>query len=128
MIAPPPSARKEGRFREPPPTPPGYTALPAADFGEAAAAHAGRKPPDYSVALQRSRMVARSCDSPLPPSLPPRGPCSRLPRFRSQGAAADQPDDDPEEVVVVEEEGESLSPKLTPVRRPVAYAPETTRP
>ncbi|KAI1887469.1 hypothetical protein AGOR_G00190620 [Albula goreensis] len=61
-------SRKEGRFREPPPTPPGYTALTLSDFGESQAAHSGRKPPDYNVALQRSRMVARSCDSPLPPS------------------------------------------------------------
>ncbi|XP_036406692.1 rap guanine nucleotide exchange factor 2-like isoform X3 [Megalops cyprinoides] len=59
-------SRKEGRFREPPPTPPGYTALTISDFGEGQP-HSGRRPPDYNVALQRSRMVAHSCDSPLPP-------------------------------------------------------------
>ncbi|KAI1883668.1 hypothetical protein AGOR_G00233930 [Albula goreensis] len=60
-------SRKEGRFREPPPTPPGYTALTISDLVEGLP-HSGRRPPDYNVALQRSRMVAHSCDSPLPPS------------------------------------------------------------
>ncbi|KAK1175036.1 rap guanine nucleotide exchange factor 2-like isoform X3 [Acipenser oxyrinchus oxyrinchus] len=55
-------ARKEGRYREPPPTPPGYTALTVSDFPEGQA-HPGRKPPDYSVALQRSRMVTRPVTS-----------------------------------------------------------------
>ncbi|XP_058049634.1 rap guanine nucleotide exchange factor 2 isoform X4 [Ahaetulla prasina] len=51
-------ARKEGRYREPPPTPPGYVGIPI-DFAEGIS-HPARKPPDYNVALQRSRMVARS--------------------------------------------------------------------
>ncbi|XP_038610855.1 rap guanine nucleotide exchange factor 2 isoform X3 [Tachyglossus aculeatus] len=59
-------ARKEGRYREPPPTPPGYVGIPIADFPEGHA-HPSRKPPDYNVALQRSRMVARTCESPGTP-------------------------------------------------------------
>ncbi|XP_077958164.1 rap guanine nucleotide exchange factor 2 isoform X2 [Gasterosteus aculeatus] len=67
-------SRKESRYREPPPTPPGYTALTISDLAEgqhpapsvpaaAAAPHTGRRPPDYSTALQRSRMVTQSPDS-----------------------------------------------------------------
>uniref|UniRef100_A0A4W5NG62 Rap guanine nucleotide exchange factor 2 n=1 Tax=Hucho hucho TaxID=62062 RepID=A0A4W5NG62_9TELE len=63
-------ARKESRYREPPPTPPGYTALTISDFSEGqtqspptAPAHSGRRPPDYTTALQRSRMVTQSPDS-----------------------------------------------------------------
>ncbi|XP_026555852.1 rap guanine nucleotide exchange factor 2 [Pseudonaja textilis] len=55
-------ARKEGRYREPPPTPPGYVGIPI-DFAEGIS-HPARKPPDYNVALQRSRMVARSNEGP----------------------------------------------------------------
>ncbi|XP_078533130.1 rap guanine nucleotide exchange factor 2 [Lissotriton helveticus] len=53
-------ARKEGRYREPPPTPPGYVGIPIADFAEGQSS-SSRKPPDYSEALQRSRMVGRRC-------------------------------------------------------------------
>ncbi|XP_069099787.1 rap guanine nucleotide exchange factor 2 isoform X30 [Pleurodeles waltl] len=64
-------ARKEGRYREPPPTPPGYVGIPIADFAEGQSS-SSRKPPDYSEALQRSRMVARRCKvdgtSTTPPS------------------------------------------------------------
>lgn len=56
------AARKEGRYREPPPTPPGYVGIPIADFTEGVS-HPARKPPDYNVALQRSRMVARSSEA-----------------------------------------------------------------
>uniref|UniRef100_A0A8C4Y0T1 Rap guanine nucleotide exchange factor 2 n=1 Tax=Gopherus evgoodei TaxID=1825980 RepID=A0A8C4Y0T1_9SAUR len=56
------AARKEGRYREPPPTPPGYVGIPIADFAEGVS-HPTRKPPDYNVALQRSRMVARTCET-----------------------------------------------------------------
>ncbi|KAB1281951.1 Rap guanine nucleotide exchange factor 2 [Camelus dromedarius] len=59
------AARKEGRYREPPPTPPGYVGIPITDFPEGPP-HPARKPPDYTVALQRSRMLARG--------RPPRGP------------------------------------------------------
>uniref|UniRef100_A0A8C7ZN40 Rap guanine nucleotide exchange factor 2 n=1 Tax=Oryzias sinensis TaxID=183150 RepID=A0A8C7ZN40_9TELE len=57
----PSGARKDGRYREPPPTPPGYTALTISDLSEAT--HSGRRPPDYTTALQRSRMVTQSPDS-----------------------------------------------------------------
>ncbi|KFV00186.1 Rap guanine nucleotide exchange factor 2, partial [Pterocles gutturalis] len=55
-------ARKEGRYREPPPTPPGYVGIPIAEFAEGSS-HPTRKPPDYNIALQRSRMVARTCET-----------------------------------------------------------------
>ncbi|KAI9521444.1 Rap guanine nucleotide exchange factor 2 [Dissostichus eleginoides] len=65
--------RKESRYREPPPTPPGYTALNISDLADgqhpppavpaSTAPHTGRRPPDYSTALQRSRMVTQSPDS-----------------------------------------------------------------
>lgn len=55
-------ARKEGRYREPPPTPPGYVGIPIAEFQEGHR-HPAMKPPDYNVALQRSQFVARSCDT-----------------------------------------------------------------
>ncbi|KAJ8403577.1 hypothetical protein AAFF_G00349030 [Aldrovandia affinis] len=96
-------SRKEGRFREPPPTPPGYTALTISDFAEGPS-HAGRRPPDYNVALQRSRMVAHSCDSPLPsPQAAPRPhwsrstdaePPPRLPHSPPQGLPPEDEDDE----------------------------------
>ncbi|XP_033869640.3 rap guanine nucleotide exchange factor 2-like isoform X4 [Acipenser ruthenus] len=98
-------ARKEGRYREPPPTPPGYTALTISDFPEGQA-HPGRKPPDYNVALQRSRMVTRPCDSQQTHSHPDTRPGSRpqwhkpseadprLSRFQSQGFSAEEEDED----------------------------------
>ncbi|XP_051982647.1 rap guanine nucleotide exchange factor 2-like isoform X2 [Xyrauchen texanus] len=65
-------SRKEGQFREPPPTPPGYTALSLADSHN----HGhGRRPPDYTAALQRSRFLKRSCEP------PPLHPSSRLPAY-----------------------------------------------
>ncbi|XP_072553968.1 rap guanine nucleotide exchange factor 2-like isoform X3 [Paramormyrops kingsleyae] len=105
-----PVARRDGRFREPPPTPPGYTALTISDFGKTPP-HVGRKPPDYNVALQRSRMVAHTSDPPQPPARP----SPRPPRLPAQGPPA-------------EEEGESLSPKLVPLRKTGAYTPESARP
>ncbi|XP_041437180.1 rap guanine nucleotide exchange factor 2 L homeolog isoform X8 [Xenopus laevis] len=56
------TARNEGRYREPPPTPPGYVGIPIADFAEGHPT-LSRKPPDYNVALQRSRMMARRSES-----------------------------------------------------------------
>ncbi|XP_056898654.1 rap guanine nucleotide exchange factor 2 isoform X3 [Takifugu flavidus] len=66
-------SRKESRYREPPPTPPGYTALSISDLGDghqqpptattSTLTHTGRRPPDYTTALQRSRMVTQSPDS-----------------------------------------------------------------
>uniref|UniRef100_A0A667ZIJ1 Rap guanine nucleotide exchange factor 2 n=1 Tax=Myripristis murdjan TaxID=586833 RepID=A0A667ZIJ1_9TELE len=61
-----PLARKEGRYREPPPTPPGYTALTISDLAEG-------QHPDYTTALQRSRPLSlRQVKTNLsgPPSTP----------------------------------------------------------
>ncbi|XP_059407868.1 rap guanine nucleotide exchange factor 2-like isoform X5 [Carassius carassius] len=79
-------SRREGRFREPPPTPPGYTALSLAEADSHSHAH-GRRPPDYTAALQRSRFLKRSCD-------PPPHPSSRLPAYNHcQSPARPQPDE-----------------------------------
>ncbi|KAL4640385.1 rap guanine nucleotide exchange factor 2 isoform X2 [Arapaima gigas] len=93
--------RKDGRFREPPPTPPGYTALTVSEPADGQP-HLGRRPPDYNVALQRSRMMVRSCDSPQPASRPPSRPQwsksgdgdSRHPHFHSQGLSAEEEEDE----------------------------------
>ncbi|XP_072520080.1 rap guanine nucleotide exchange factor 2 isoform X5 [Salminus brasiliensis] len=95
--------RKDGRYRDPPPTPPGYTALTISDVTEGVA-HAGRRPPDYTTALQRSRLVTHSPDSQQPPAAGKPG----LPDPR--GPAEDQAQE-------IEEEGECLSPKLRAQRR-----------
>uniref|UniRef100_A0A8C7GUD7 Rap guanine nucleotide exchange factor 2 n=1 Tax=Oncorhynchus kisutch TaxID=8019 RepID=A0A8C7GUD7_ONCKI len=119
--------RKESRYREPPPTPPGYTALTISDFSEGqtqspplAPAHSGRRPPDYTTALQRSRMVTQSPDSHHHHQAQQHAKRQGLHRTRSPGE-----EEEPEE----EEEGESLSPKLVALRKTVAHTtPETTRP
>uniref|UniRef100_A0A7N6F5X8 Rap guanine nucleotide exchange factor 2 n=1 Tax=Anabas testudineus TaxID=64144 RepID=A0A7N6F5X8_ANATE len=126
-----PSARKEGRYREPPPTPPGYTALTISDLAEgqhpappaatSTVTHSGRRPPDYTTALQRSRMVTQSPDS----HQAHQGAKQRAAGLhRTRSPAEDQ---EPEE----EEDGESLSSKLVALRKPKAVAqhtPETPRP
>lgn len=122
------AARKEGRFREPPPTPPGYTALTISDLTEgqhsvtsvtpSTTTHSGRRPPDYTTALQRSRMVTQSPDS----HQVHQGAKQRsggLHRTRSPSE-----DQEPDE----EEEGESLSSKLVALRKAGSvayYTPET---
>uniref|UniRef100_A0A4W6FG50 Rap guanine nucleotide exchange factor 2 n=1 Tax=Lates calcarifer TaxID=8187 RepID=A0A4W6FG50_LATCA len=124
-------SRKEGRYREPPPTPPGYTALTISDLAEGqhptpsvpttTATHSGRRPPDYTTALQRSRMVTQSPDS----HQAHQGVKQRaggLHRTRSP-AEEQEPDE--------EEEGESLSSKLVALRKPkpvAQHTPETPRP
>uniref|UniRef100_A0A8C2AS21 Si:dkey-253i9.4 n=1 Tax=Cyprinus carpio TaxID=7962 RepID=A0A8C2AS21_CYPCA len=81
------ASRREGRFREPPPTPPGYTALSLAEAESHSHAH-GRRPPDYTAALQRSRFLKRSCDPPPP------HPSSRLPAYNHcQSPRRPQPDE-----------------------------------
>uniref|UniRef100_A0AAR2LDE3 Rap guanine nucleotide exchange factor 2 n=1 Tax=Pygocentrus nattereri TaxID=42514 RepID=A0AAR2LDE3_PYGNA len=95
--------RKDGRYRDPPPTPPGYTALTISDVTEATA-HAGRRPPDYTTALQRSRLVTHSPDSQHPPAAGKPGPPD--PRATVEDQAQE-----------MEEEGECLSPKLRAQRR-----------
>ncbi|MEE6461107.1 hypothetical protein FKM82_001199 [Ascaphus truei] len=111
------TARKEGRYREPPPTPPGYVGIPIADFAEGHP-HLSRKPPDYNVALQRSRMMARRSESEgaaatSPPShnQPPCRPVNkpqwhkpnesdpRLAHYQAQGVTTE--DDDDEQVSAV---------------------------
>ncbi|KAF5923455.1 hypothetical protein HPG69_006626 [Diceros bicornis minor] len=78
-------ARKEGRYREPPPTPPGYIGIPITDFPEGHS-HPARKPPDYNVALQRSRMVPRPADTagPSPAQQPHGHPASGRPVNKPQ--------------------------------------------
>ncbi|XP_070117530.1 rap guanine nucleotide exchange factor 2 isoform X5 [Equus przewalskii] len=78
-------ARKEGRYREPPPTPPGYIGIPITDFPEGHS-HPARKPPDYNVALQRSRMIPRPTDTagPSPPQQPHGHPASGRPVNKPQ--------------------------------------------
>ncbi|KAK3523285.1 hypothetical protein QTP86_028520 [Hemibagrus guttatus] len=73
------TGRREGNFREPPPTPPGYTARSLAEVEELGHNHnlvhshtPGRRPPDYNTALQRSRLIKRSLDLEPPPQ--PRPP------------------------------------------------------
>ncbi|XP_043982634.1 rap guanine nucleotide exchange factor 2 isoform X10 [Gambusia affinis] len=122
-------SRKEGRYREPPPTPPGYTALTLSDLAEGqhppppvpttTVTHTSRRPPDYTTALQRSRMVTQSPDShQAHQATKHRG--GSLHRTRSP-ADEQEPDD--------EEEGESLSPKLVALRKPLArHTPEAPRP
>lgn len=61
------SPKKGDRHREPPPTPPGYLGISLADLKEGP--HPHLKPPDYSVAVQRSKMMLNSL-SRLPPAPP----------------------------------------------------------
>lgn len=125
------SARKESRYREPPPTPPGYTALSISDLAEGqpptqsvpttTAAHTGRRPPDYTTALQRSRMVTQSPDS----HQAHQGAKQRAGGLHRTRSPAE------EQEAEEEEEGESLSSKLIALRKakPVAqHTPETPRP
>ncbi|MEQ2218155.1 hypothetical protein XENOCAPTIV_030263 [Xenoophorus captivus] len=121
-------SRKEGRYREPPPTPPGYTALTISDLAEGqhppppaptlTATHSSRRPPDYTTALQRSRMVTQSPDS----HQAHQGAKHRGGSLRRTRSPADE--QEPED----EEEGESLSPKLVALRKPLAqHTPGTPR-
>ncbi|XP_035583461.1 rap guanine nucleotide exchange factor 6 isoform X3 [Zalophus californianus] len=61
------SPKKEDRYREPPPTPPGYMGISLADLKEGPYLHL--KPPDYSVAVQRSKMMHDSLSRRPPASL-----------------------------------------------------------
>uniref|UniRef100_A0AAY4EEW3 Rap guanine nucleotide exchange factor (GEF) 6 n=1 Tax=Denticeps clupeoides TaxID=299321 RepID=A0AAY4EEW3_9TELE len=65
------SPSKDDRYRAPPPTPPGYLGLALGDLGEGAAQRPPHlKPPDYSVAVQRSKLLQSPGRLPLksPPS------------------------------------------------------------
>ncbi|KAM9695401.1 rap guanine nucleotide exchange factor 6 isoform 3-T3 [Trichechus inunguis] len=61
------SPKKDNRYREPPPTPPGYMGISLADLKEGP--HPHLKPPDYSVAVQRSKMMHSSLPRLLPAPL-----------------------------------------------------------
>lgn len=124
-------ARKESRYREPPPTPPGYTALTISDLAEgqhpapsvptSTATHTGRRPPDYTTALQRSRMVTQSPDS----HQAHQGAKQRSGGLHRTRSPAEEPEAEEEE------EGESLSSKLIALRKPkpvAQHTPETPRP
>ncbi|KAJ8408764.1 hypothetical protein AAFF_G00245820 [Aldrovandia affinis] len=60
------SPAKDDRFRGPPPTPPGYQGISLGDVQEGAPRHPHLKPPDYSVALQRSKLLQSPAGLPLP--------------------------------------------------------------
>ncbi|XP_006166957.1 rap guanine nucleotide exchange factor 6 isoform X3 [Tupaia chinensis] len=70
------SPKKDDRYREPPPTPPGYMGISLADLKEGP--HPHLKPPDYSVAVQRSKMMPNSL-SRLPPASLSSNPVARVP-------------------------------------------------
>ncbi|XP_006184156.2 rap guanine nucleotide exchange factor 6 isoform X1 [Camelus ferus] len=70
------SPKKEDRYREPPPTPPGYMGISLADLKEGP--HLHLKPPDYSVAVQRSKMMHGSL-SRLPPACLSSSPVACVP-------------------------------------------------
>ncbi|KAG9259811.1 rap guanine nucleotide exchange factor 2-like isoform X3 [Astyanax mexicanus] len=92
-------SRRERRFREPPPTPPGYTALSVTEAEELNQSYAhGRRPPDYNSALQRSRLIKRSCDLEPPPQ--PRLP-SRLHGYTHCPTPRRPPCDESEQVSAV---------------------------
>ncbi|XP_035289181.1 rap guanine nucleotide exchange factor 6 isoform X4 [Anguilla anguilla] len=60
------SPTKDDRFRGPPPTPPGYQGISLGDAAEGAPRPPHLKPPDYSVALQRSKLLQSPVGLPLP--------------------------------------------------------------
>ncbi|XP_057347172.1 rap guanine nucleotide exchange factor 6 isoform X2 [Manis pentadactyla] len=70
------SPKKEDRYREPPPTPPGYMGISLADLKEGP--HVRLKPPDYSVAVQRSKMAHESLCR-LPPASLSSSPVACIP-------------------------------------------------
>ncbi|XP_048884281.1 rap guanine nucleotide exchange factor 6-like isoform X2 [Brienomyrus brachyistius] len=51
------SGAKYDKYRGPPPTPPGYQGISLGDMQEDGHRHPHTRPPDYSVALQRSRLL-----------------------------------------------------------------------
>nr|XP_015204990.1 PREDICTED: rap guanine nucleotide exchange factor 6 isoform X4 [Lepisosteus oculatus] len=55
------STQKDDRYRGPPPTPPGYQGISLVDVKEGPSRHPHLKPPDYSVAVQRSKLVKPPC-------------------------------------------------------------------
>ncbi|KAM7042561.1 rap guanine nucleotide exchange factor 6 isoform 3-T3 [Acridotheres tristis] len=98
------SPKKDDRYREPPPTPPGYMGISLADIKEGSPHHPHLKPPDYSVAVQRSKML-HSDLSRLPPAALGSDPLacvsSRMPQWHggqpSSLRVGELPDADSEE-------------------------------
>lgn len=98
------SPKKDDRYREPPPTPPGYMGISLADIKEGSPHHPHLKPPDYSVAVQRSKMLhsdlSRLSSAPLG-SEPVACIASKMPQWHSRQPSnpklADMTDADSEE-------------------------------
>ncbi|KAI1234064.1 hypothetical protein IHE44_0003774 [Lamprotornis superbus] len=98
------SPKKDDRYREPPPTPPGYMGISLADIKEGSPHHPHLKPPDYSVAVQRSKML-HSDLSRLPPAALGSDPVacvsSRMPQWHGRQPSSlrvgELPDADSEE-------------------------------
>ncbi|XP_040503185.1 rap guanine nucleotide exchange factor 6 isoform X8 [Gallus gallus] len=98
------SPKKDDRYREPPPTPPGYMGISLADIKEGSPHHPHLKPPDYSVAVQRSKMLhsdlSRLSSAPLG-SDPVACIASKMPQWHSRQPSgpqlADMPGADSEE-------------------------------
>uniref|UniRef100_A0A663MT27 Rap guanine nucleotide exchange factor 6 n=1 Tax=Athene cunicularia TaxID=194338 RepID=A0A663MT27_ATHCN len=98
------SPKKDDRYREPPPTPPGYMGISLADIKEGSPHHPHLKPPDYSVAVQRSKMLhsdlSRLSSAPLG-SEPVACISSKMPQWHSRQPSnpklADMTDADSEE-------------------------------
>uniref|UniRef100_A0A8C2SXF0 Rap guanine nucleotide exchange factor 6 n=1 Tax=Coturnix japonica TaxID=93934 RepID=A0A8C2SXF0_COTJA len=96
--------KKDDRYREPPPTPPGYMGISLADIKEGSPHHPHLKPPDYSVAVQRSKMLhsdlSRLSSAPLG-SDPVACLASKMPQWHSRQPSgpqlADMPGADSEE-------------------------------
>uniref|UniRef100_A0A8C5R2D6 Rap guanine nucleotide exchange factor 6 n=1 Tax=Leptobrachium leishanense TaxID=445787 RepID=A0A8C5R2D6_9ANUR len=59
------SSKKDDRYRKPPPTPPGYLGISLADVKEGPVIQPHLKPPEYNVAIQRSKLVHRDLSRPL---------------------------------------------------------------
>ncbi|XP_066572987.1 rap guanine nucleotide exchange factor 6 isoform X2 [Amia ocellicauda] len=55
------SPQKDDRYKGPPPTPPGYQGLSLVDVKEGGPRHPHLKPPEYSVAVQRSKLMKAPC-------------------------------------------------------------------
>ncbi|TKS72042.1 Rap guanine nucleotide exchange factor 2 [Collichthys lucidus] len=94
---------------------------PAPSVPTSTVTHTGRRPPDYTTALQRSRMVTQSPDS----HQAHQGAKQRSGGLHRTRSPAEEPEAEEEE------EGESLSSKLIALRKPkpvAQHTPETPRP
>ncbi|XP_018607498.1 rap guanine nucleotide exchange factor 6-like isoform X2 [Scleropages formosus] len=85
------SSTKDDRYRGPPPTPPGYQGLSMGHTLDGGPRHPHLRPPDYNVAVQRSKLL----QSPAGPPLNHHTPQPRLGSVTLPG----QPDSEDEEQV-----------------------------